>query len=161
MPVPLIFTVPPGFPSGSCWATRSSAEAVDCVRVTGAPFGSVRSMVHTPPPLGSYAADTTVHPAGTPAGISAGKPSAMAGLTALLTIGEGTGSGLVVSVALGEVDALGLSEPEGDAGALDVLESEAVLSSPSSEPHATAVTATSASPAMAAGIRVMRQVCLV
>jgi hypothetical protein len=64
-------------------------------------------------------------------------------------------------VALGVVDTLGLSEPEGDAGALDVLESEAVLSSPSSEPHATAVTATSASPAMAAGIRVMRQVCLV
>jgi hypothetical protein len=76
-------------------------------------------------------------------------------------IGEGTGSSLDVSVAVGELDSLGLSETcgEGDEE-LDVLGSSAVVSSPSSEPHATAVTATSASPAMATGIRVMRQVCL-
>ena len=48
-------------------------------------------------------------------------------------------------------------EADGDAGALDDAagSSTRCVSSPSSEPHATAVTATSASPAMATGIRVM------
>jgi hypothetical protein len=76
-------------------------------------------------------------------------------------IGEGTGSALSVGASLadGESEAEGVSD--GGVELDDLVGSEAVVSSPSSEPHATAVTATSASPAMATGIRVMRQVCLV
>jgi hypothetical protein len=76
-----------------------------------------------------------------------------------LMIGEKTGSSLTVGESLADGD----SEAGGDVEVLgvdDAVGSSAVVSSPSSEPHPTTVTATSASPAMATGIRVMRQVCL-
>ena len=141
-----------------------SAVLFDCATVTSAPFGSVRWIHHIPPRLGEYVALVTVQPAGTPAGTSAGKPSAMAALTALLMIGEGTGSPLSVgeSLADGESAAEAVSEGVVEAlGADDAVGSAAVVSSPSSEPHPAIVTAARASPAMATGIRVMRQVCLV
>jgi hypothetical protein len=81
----------------------------------------------------------------------------MAALTALLMIGDGTGSSLIVALALGDSDVLGLSETDGEAGEeLDVVGSDATGSSPSSVPHATTVAATIASPAMAVGILVLR-----
>jgi len=79
-------------------------------------------------------------------------------------IGEGTGSPLSVgeSLADGESAAEAVSEGVVEAlGADDAVGSAAVVSSPSSEPHPAIVTAARASPAMATGIRVMRQVCLV
>ena len=88
----------------------------------------------------------------------------MAALTALLMIGEGTGSPLSVGESLAEGESEADAVADGDvevSGVDDAVGSSAVVSSPSSEPHATTVAATSASPAMATGIRVMRQVCLV
>jgi hypothetical protein len=79
-------------------------------------------------------------------------------------IGEGTGSSLSVGESLVDGESDTEAELGGDSellGVDDAVGSSAVASSPSSEPHATAVTATSASPAMATGIRVMGQVCLV
>ena len=91
-----------------------SVVFVDCASVTSAPFGSVRSIHHMPPPLGEYVALVTVQPAGTPAGTIAGKPSAMAALTALLMIGEGTGSPLSVGESLVDGESDAEAEPEGD-----------------------------------------------
>jgi hypothetical protein len=79
-------------------------------------------------------------------------------------IGDGTGSPLSVGEPLadGESAADVASEAVADVlGVGDAVGSDAVVSPPSSEPHATTVAATSASPAMATGIRVMGQVCLV
>ena len=104
----------------------------------------------------------TVQPSGTPEGTRAGKSSWIADLTALLMIGDGTGSPLSVvgpagddSVAGGSALAVGEGEMEPD-----VVGSVALGLSPPSSPHPTTVTATSASPATAFGIPFMRTVCL-
>ena len=95
----------------------------------------------------------------------AGNRASRAAFTALLMTGDGAASSMAVGIAVAEGDSLGLAvadgAPEVELEVDGVLVSVAVVSSLSSEPHATAVTATSVSPAMATGIRVMLQVCLV
>ena len=149
---------------GGTASTMPSAGFVDCASVTSAPFGSVRSIHHVPPRLGEYVALVTVQPAGTPAGTSAGKPSAMAALTALLMIGEGTGSPLSVGESLGRRRVRGRGGVRGGrrgAGGRRRGRDRERCCRPRRRSHTpTTVTATSASPAMATGIRVMRQVCL-
>ncbi len=88
--------------SAPSWATRNASRGCAvCTSRTGAPVASVRLTVHEPPPLPVYVASRTVQPAGTPAGISAGKPAWIAFFTPLLMIGEGTGSPLALSEVLG------------------------------------------------------------
>ena len=155
-------TAPGRLGVGEVLVDQPSADSFDWTSVTAAPFGSVRWTRQMPPRLGEYVADD--RPAGRDPGGHQGREVVL----------QGALDGLVddrrrhrVAALRGESLAAGEAEAEAVAdGDVDVLGAPTRSGRPRwCRPRRRCRTppseAARASPAMATGIRVMRQVCLV